>query len=92
MWQMDLAPIINFIVSGILQVFTWMENVRFLGTNLLTFCVTILVLGTLLPLLFTIQKNSTNMVGGLSMRPSSKDANERGQARNYNEWKEGGFK
>lgn len=50
----DLGPIIEFIVNGVMSVFDAMQDFEFLGTNLLAFCITIMILGVLIPIIFTI--------------------------------------
>lgn len=53
----DLGSIITFITNGILQIWNFMSNIEFLGTNLLKFSLTLFILSIMLPILFTIARS-----------------------------------
>lgn len=65
---LPIGPVINFIVEKIIWVFNMLQDIEFLGTNLLAFSLTILLLGVLLPILFTIAKGTTYNVAKIEMR------------------------
>ncbi len=45
---------INQVVSIFSQLFNILEDIEFMGTNLLQVCVTIVIIGTIIPILITI--------------------------------------
>lgn len=59
----NMGPVINFVVERIGWVFTQLQNIEFLGTNMLAFWLTLSVIGVMLPILFTIAKGTTYKVG-----------------------------
>lgn len=66
--QFNLGPIIQFIINGIMSIFNQLQNIEFLGTNMLQFLVTLLIIGTMIPLLFTLARGTTYKVGKREMR------------------------
>lgn len=72
-----MNEIINLIIEGIGRCWIILENFEFLGTNMLTFSITILIITAMLPILLTLVKNSSNNVG--------KSISERRQKRSDNE-------
>ena len=82
--ELAISSVIDFIINGILGAFNFMSNIEFLGTDLLKFSIAILIIGTGIPILFSL----TNFrLGGGSRGDWSKQ-----HEKNYNEWKERGFK
>lgn len=72
-----MEEIIDLIVNGIAQVWKILENFQFLGTNMLTFSITIIIIGAMLPVLLTLVKNGSNNVGSvISERRNKKSDNE----------------
>lgn len=60
-----MADVINFIINGILGAFNTLATFEFLGTNMLKFSLTILIVGTAVPILFTLTRIRTvRTVGG----------------------------
>lgn len=55
-----MSDIIDLIVSGITQCWGILENFEFLGTNMLTFSITLLIITAFLPVLLTLLKNVKN--------------------------------
>lgn len=49
-----MIDVINLIISGILDCFNKLASFEFLGTNMLKFMLTLMLLGTILPLLLSI--------------------------------------
>lgn len=52
-----MSEIIELIISGITRAWQILENFEFLGTNMLTFSITILIIGAMLPILLTLVSN-----------------------------------
>ena len=50
---------LNQVVSIFTQVFNIMEDIEFMGTNLLQVCITIIIIGTIIPILITIGNSFT---------------------------------
>ena len=72
-----MEEIIDLIVSGIAQVWDTLENFQFLGTNMLTFSITLLIISAMLPVLLTLVKNGSNNVGSvIQERRKKKSDNE----------------
>ena len=72
-----MEEIIDLIVSGIAQVWNTLENFQFLGTNMLTFSITLLIISAMLPVLLTLVKNGSNNVGSvIQERRKKKSDNE----------------
>ena len=72
-----MSDIIDLIVSGIAQVWNTLENFEFLGTNMLTFSITLLIISAMLPVLLTLVKNGSNNVGSvIHERRNKKSDNE----------------
>ena len=58
----SVSFIINWLISEILYIWNTMQNIEFLGTNLLVFTVTITILGAMMPVLITAtQIHKTNV-------------------------------
>lgn len=69
-----MSEIIDLIISGITKAFTILSNFEFLGTNMLTFLVTIFILGTMLPVLLTLVEGFNSTARG-SYKERQKIAN-----------------
>lgn len=80
--QIAVAPVIDFIINGILGAFNFLNNIEFLGTTMLRFSLMILVIGTAIPILFTL--TNFRLGGTREKQPTWEES--------YNKWKEGGFK
>ena len=58
----EVSKIIELLIDGILNTWTTMQNIEFLGTNLLVFTVTVAIMGVMIPLLITsLQVHKTNV-------------------------------
>lgn len=68
-----MNDIINLIINGISQCWTILENFEFLGTNMLTFSITILIIGAMLPILLTLVNNFDSNAKG-SYREAQREA------------------
>lgn len=72
-----MSDIIDLIISGISRCWSILENFEFLGTNMLTFTITLLIIGAMLPILLTLLKNSSTNVGrSISERRNKESDNE----------------
>lgn len=72
-----MESIIDLIINGIAQVWNMLENFEFLGTNMLTFSITLLIISAMLPVLLTLVKNGSNNVGSvIHERRKKKSDNE----------------
>lgn len=60
-----MSEIIEMIISGISQCWLILENFQFLGTNMLTFLITLLIISAMLPVLLTLLKNVGNNTGSV---------------------------
>lgn len=58
-----MSEIIEIIINGIGEVWSILEGFEFLGTNMLTFSITLLIIATMLPVLLTLLKNGSNNIG-----------------------------
>lgn len=85
--QFNLGPIIQFVINGIMSIFSQLQNIEFLGTNMLQFSVTLMIIGTMVPLIITIAKSFSFAPRYERRKWTQKDIDKR-----YNDWKEGGFK
>lgn len=82
--ELQITSVIQFIINGILGAFNFLASIEFLGTNLLKFSIAIIIIGTALPIIFSL----TNFrLGGTERANWSKQ-----HEKNYNSWKEGGYK
>lgn len=52
-----MSQIIDLIINGISRTWEIMQNFEFLGTNMLTFSITILIITAMLPILLTLVSN-----------------------------------
>ena len=68
-----MQGIIDLIVNGIGQVWQTLENFEFLGTNMLKFSITILIIGSMLPVLLTLVQNFDSNAKG-SYREAQREA------------------
>lgn len=72
-----MSDIIDLIINGISECWNILENFEFLGTNMLTFTITLLIIGAMLPILLTLLKNSSVNVGkSISERRNKESDNE----------------
>lgn len=72
-----MSDIIDLIISGISECWSILEDFEFLGTNMLTFTITLLIIGAMLPILLTLLKNSSTNVGrSISERRNKESDNE----------------
>lgn len=67
-----MSDILNLIIGIIERCFEIMEDIEFLGTNLLKFNLTLLLIGITLPILITLVKTASN-------NTIEKSGNERGK-------------
>lgn len=50
----NFGDYITFIIDGILAIFNQLANIEFAGTNMLRFSLTIMIIGTAIPILFSL--------------------------------------
>lgn len=55
----DLGGVITFIINNILYMLESLDNIEFLGTTMLKFSLTLMILGILIPVIFTIARGMT---------------------------------
>ena len=50
----NFGDYLGFIIDGILNIFNQLANIEFLGTNMLRFSLMIMIIGTGIPILFSL--------------------------------------
>lgn len=53
-----MEQFINLILNAFVWIFNTLDSIKFGGISILSYLVTLIILGTILPLLFTIPKNN----------------------------------
>lgn len=57
-----MNEVIDLIVTGITRCYQILANFEILGTNMLTFLITLTIIGAMLPIILTIAQSSRNIV------------------------------
>lgn len=73
-----MGEIIDLLISLIMRLFQVMESIEFLGTNLLKFSLTIMLIGIIIPLIYTIpnsQQQSAIVDGGYRINKKRQERN-----------------
>lgn len=98
--NIDITNTLDNIIDLIVDIMRWgwlkLESVEFWGTNLLMVTITITIIMTIIPIIFTIVNNAgsagSSAINGEIRRRKIAEEKRMKEINNYQKWKSGGFK
>lgn len=98
--NIDITNTIDRIIDLIVDIMRWvwlkLQSVEFWGTNLLMVTITITIIMTIIPIIFTIVNNAgsagASAINGEIRRRQNAEEKRTREIESYQKWKSGGFK